>query len=89
MKKIKKIRLNEAMFTLSPEEMRHIGGGDTVTRCITGKCRVYINYYEGLVPVELAGECTRHMNACYCFADGDYFGEDNINKNGCMVGSPI
>ena len=38
MKKIKKIRLNEALFALSSEEMRHIGGGMAAPKCVTGKC---------------------------------------------------
>lgn len=90
MKKIKKIRLNEALFALSSEEMRHIGGGMAAPKCVTGKCEGFVKFLGGK-RIEFKGKCALYVGKCRCYYSytGEYYGSDDVDTNACIASLPL
>lgn len=69
MKKIRRFSVNENAFVLSPEEMRHICGGDSGLKCRSGACEAYVGD-DG----PFGGQCVKYTDAiCACYAGGHYY----------------
>lgn len=83
MKKIRRFSVNENAFVLSPEEMRHICGGDSDLNCRSGECEVHI---VGESP--FSGYCVKYTDSiCACYARGNYYYGDP-RKNYCDPNGP-
>lgn len=89
MKKIKRFTFREKALVLSQKDMRLIGGGNSASKCNTGKCVATLTYNDGSIK-DIDGSCASYKGNCYCIGnDGGYYSNDNIKYNGCMIGGPI